>query len=94
MVRPEALNERRQQYFRALRHIREAEPLCGNQKTTVGESGEKRWVHGKRVGKTSGMMLSIKEQKQKPHRAPTEPYKRRCRSNVRRQPEKKKAAGS
>ena len=37
-------------------------------------------VHGKRVGKTSG--------------APTGPYKRRCRSKVRRQPEKKKAAGS
>ena len=37
-------------------------------------------VHGKRVGKTSGMILSIKELWQKLHRAPTEPYKRCCRS--------------
>ena len=50
-------------------------------------------MRGKRVGKTSGMILGIKELWQKPHRAPTEPYKRRCRSKVRRQPEKKKAAG-
>ena len=28
-------------------------------------------MHGKRVGKTSGMKLSIKEQWQKPRRAPT-----------------------
>ena len=39
------------------------------------------------------MILTIKELWQKPHRAPTEPYKRRCRSKVRRQPEKTKAAG-
>ena len=37
----EALNEKRQQYFPALRHIREAEPLCGKQKTMAGESKEK-----------------------------------------------------
>ena len=38
-------------------------------------------------GKMSGMTWSIKE-------PPTEPHKRRCRSKGRRQPEKKKAAGS
>ena len=32
-----------------------------------------KMVHGKRVGKTSGMILSIKEQWQKPRRAPTGP---------------------
>ena len=40
----EVLNEKRQQYFPALRHIREAEPLCGKQKTVAGESGEKRFT--------------------------------------------------
>ena len=87
----ECFNKKRQQYVPALRHIREAEPLCGKQKTTVGEE---KTVYGKRVGKTSGMILSIKEQWQKPRCAPTRPYKRRCRSKVLRQPEKKKAVGS
>ena len=40
MVRPEVLNEKGQQYFPALRHIREAEPLRGKQKTMAGESGK------------------------------------------------------
>ena len=31
-------------------------------------------VHGKRMGKTSGMTLSVKEPGRKPRRAPTEPY--------------------
>ena len=39
-VHSEALNEKRQQYFPALRHNREAEPFCGKQRTMVGESGE------------------------------------------------------
>ena len=51
---------------------------------------EGKMVDGKRVGKTSG----IKEQWQRPRRAPKGPKKRRCRSNARRQPEKKKATGS
>ena len=41
-VHPEALDERRQQIFPALPHIRENEPLRGKQKTTAGDSGEKR----------------------------------------------------
>ena len=40
-VRPEVFNEKRQQYFPALRHIREAEPHRGKQKTMTGESREK-----------------------------------------------------
>ena len=55
--------------FPALRHIRETEPLRGKQKTMAG--GE--IVHGKRVGKTRGMIFSFKEQWQKPRRAPTGP---------------------
>ena len=35
------LNERRQQSFPSFRHIREAEPLRGKQKTMAGESREK-----------------------------------------------------
>ena len=63
-------------------------------RTTLWQAEDDGWrvrietVHGKRVGKTSGMILSIKELWQKSHRAPTEPYKRRCRSKVRHQPEK------
>ena len=53
----------------------EAGPLCGKQKTMVGWRGKRETVHGKRDGKTSGMILSIMELWQKPHRAPTEPYK-------------------
>ena len=52
-----------------------------------------KMVHGKRVGKTSGMLLSIKEQWQRPRPAPKGPSKRCCRSKARRQPEKK-AVGS
>ena len=59
MVSPEALNEKRQQHFPALRHIRKAEPLRGKQKTMAGESG--KMVHGKEADKTSGVKLSIKE---------------------------------
>ena len=45
-VRPEALNYKRQQYFPALRHIRETGPLCGKQKKMVGESGKRRQETG------------------------------------------------
>ena len=69
-VCPGALNKKRKQYFPALRHIREAEPLRVNQKTMAREP-RTNTVHGKRVGNTSGMMSSIKEQLQKPRRAPT-----------------------
>ena len=62
-VRPEVLNEKMHQCFPALRHIREA----------VGWSVRGKMVHGKRVGKTSGMTLSMKEQWQEPRRAPTGP---------------------
>ena len=37
------------------------------------ESQGKNTLHGKRVGKTSGMMLSIKEQWQKPRRPREDP---------------------
>ena len=52
-VHPEVLDKRRQQYFPALRYMRETGPLRGKQKKMVGESGEKRctareWA--KRVG--------------------------------------------
>ena len=56
-VHPEVLNERRQQYFPALRHIRGTGPFRGKQKKMVGESGKKRCT-AKRGGKTSGTMLS------------------------------------
>ena len=59
-VHPEVLDKRRQQYFPALRYIRETGPLRGKQKKMVGESGEKT-VHSKRVGKASWMILSITE---------------------------------
>ena len=36
-VRHEVVNKKRQQYFPALRHIREAEPLRGKQKTRAGQ---------------------------------------------------------
>ena len=49
-------------------------------------------MNRKRVGKTSGMTLSVKELWQKPRRAATGSYKRSC-GKVRRQPEKKEAAG-
>ena len=50
-VHPEVLDERRPQYYPALRYIRETGPLRGNLKKMVGASGGKT-VHGKRVGKT------------------------------------------
>ena len=46
-------------------------------RTTLWQAEDDGWrvreetVHGKRVGKTSGMTLSIKELWQKPRRAPT-----------------------
>ena len=40
MVSPGALNEKRQQHFPAIRHIRKADPLRGKQKTMAGESGK------------------------------------------------------
>ena len=55
--------------------------------------GRGETVHRKRVGKTSGMTLSVKELWQKPRRAATGSYKRSCRSKVRRQPEKKGPLG-
>ena len=51
-------------------------------------------VHGKKVGKTSGMILSIKERRQKPRRVPTALHRLFCFSKVRRQPGKKRADGS
>ena len=59
-----------------------------------GWKAREETVHGKKEGKTSGMTLSFKELRQKPRRAPTEPYKRLCLSKARRQPEKKKAVWS
>ena len=50
-------------------------------------------VRGRRMGKTSGTTLSIKEPGQKPRQARTEPYKRPCLSKARRQLEKKKTIG-
>ena len=59
-----ALNEKRQQYFPALRYIRKAEPLCGMQKTMVGKPGKRRCTAGEWA--EQGMTLSIKGQGKSP----------------------------
>ena len=56
------------------------------------KSGEKT-VHDKRVLKTSGMMLNIKDQWQKSRRALRGSWKRRCRIKVRCHPGTKKVSG-
>ena len=65
--------------------------FVANRKT--GWRVRERTLHSKRVGKTSGMKLSIREQRRKPRRAPRGPRKRRCRSKVRIHPGRKKASG-
>ena len=50
-VHPEALNDKRQQYFPALRHIREAETLRGKQKTMAEESRGKQRCTARELAK-------------------------------------------
>ena len=63
-------------------------------------ASRRRWLESqesdgaRQESETSGMISSIKELWQKTRHAPTGPYKRLCRSKVRRQPEKEEADGS
>ena len=62
-------------------------------------ASRRRWkaieetVHGRRMDKTSGMTLSIKEARQKLRRASTAPCRLPFLSKARRRPEKKKTIG-
>ena len=69
-------------------------------RTTLSQTEDDGWkvreetVRGRRMGKTSGTTLSIKEPEQKLRRAPTAPYRLPCLSKARRRPEKKKIIGT
>ena len=68
-VRPEVVNERRQQYF-SRSSTRQRNRTTSWQAEDDGWRVREETVHGKRVGKTSGMILSFKEQWEEPRRVP------------------------
>ena len=71
---------------------KKAEPLLW-QAEDDGWKVREEAVHGRRMGKTSGMTLSIKEPRQKLRHTPTAPCRTPLPHKARRRPEKKKTIG-
>ena len=70
-VRPRVLNEKRQQFFQLFDTSEKPNLFVACRRRSLESQG--KMVHGKRVGKTSGMIFSFKEQWQKPRRARQDP---------------------
>ena len=65
---PRLDDERRQLFFQLFDTSEKPNHFVASRRRWLESQGT--MVHGKRVGKTNGMILSIKEQWQKPRRAP------------------------